>query len=101
MRQWNQTQDVSHATLVTRVMGREVVLHVILMSVVLRTSHLLLHPTVRGVMIMEMDVGSVQKGITSMMLMVHVNNVRRTHVVQDTLIIIPVPLAVMNVQVTK
>ena len=37
--QWNQGQDVRHATMVTRVMGMEVVCHVHLMNVVLRTHH--------------------------------------------------------------
>ena len=37
--QWSQGQDVRHATMVTRAMGMEVVLHVHLMNVVLRTSH--------------------------------------------------------------
>ena len=37
--QWSQGQDVRHATMVTRVMEMEVVFHVHLMNVVLRTSH--------------------------------------------------------------
>ena len=70
--QWNQGQDVRHATMVTRVMGMEVVFHVHLMNVVLRTSHPLWHHIVLNVMMMRMDVGSVQKGITLMMVVVHV-----------------------------
>ena len=99
MSQCNQTQDVSHVTVVTRVMGMEGVFHVVLMSVVLRTSHpqqsslIVFH-----VMMMGMDVGSVTKGITSMMLMFHANNVRTTHAVQDTLMS-KVPLVAMNVRV--
>ena len=37
--QWSQGQDVRHVTMVIRVMGMEVVFHVHLMNVVLRTSH--------------------------------------------------------------
>ena len=37
--QWSQGQDVRHATMVTRVMGMEVVFHAHLMNVVLRISH--------------------------------------------------------------
>ena len=67
----------------------EGVFHVVLMSVALRTSHSPQHHIVFHVMMMRMDVGSVTKGITSMMLMVHANNVRSTHAVQDTLTINP------------
>ena len=38
--QWSQMQDVRHVTMVTRVMGMEVVFHVHLMNVVLKTQHL-------------------------------------------------------------
>ena len=69
--QWRQEQDVRHATMVTRVMGMEVVFHVHLMNVVLRTSHSLIH-IVLNVMMMRMGVESVQKDITLMMMMVHV-----------------------------
>ena len=62
-----------HATMVTRVMGMEVVFHVHLMNVVLRTSHSLSHHIVLNAIMMGMDVGCVQKGITlMMMMMVHV-----------------------------
>ena len=37
--QWSQGQDVRHVTMVSRVMGMEVVFHVHLMNVVLRTQH--------------------------------------------------------------
>ena len=37
--QWSQGQDVRHVTMVSRVMGVEVVFHVHLMNVVLRTHH--------------------------------------------------------------
>ena len=60
-----------HATMVTRVMGMEVVFNVQVMNVVLRTSHSLIY-IVLNVMMMRMDVGSVQKGITLMMMMIHV-----------------------------
>ena len=36
--QWRQGQDVRHATMVTRVMGMEVVFHVHLMNCVVQTS---------------------------------------------------------------
>ena len=70
--QWKKGQDVKHATMVTRVMGMEVVFHVHLMNVVLRTSHSLRYHIVLNVMMMRMDVGCVQEGISLMMMMVHV-----------------------------
>ena len=54
--QWSQEQDVRHATMVIRVMGMEVVFHVHLMNVVLRTQHHLLHHIVLNVMNLGMDV---------------------------------------------
>ena len=69
--QWSQGQDVRHATMVTRVMGMEVVFHVHLMNVVLRTQHPLFH-IVLNVMNLEMDVGSVHQGIIFMIQLVHV-----------------------------
>ena len=70
--QWNQGQDVKHVTMVTRVMGMEVVFHVHLMNVVLRTSHPLWHHIVLNVMNLRMDVGSVHQGIILMIQLVHV-----------------------------
>ena len=72
MIQWSQGQDVRHVTMVTRVMGMEVVFHVHLMNVVLRTTHLLLFQIVMNVMIMEIDVRCVHQGITLMIQLVHV-----------------------------
>jgi hypothetical protein len=69
--QWRKGQDVRHVTMVIRVMGMVVVFHVHLMNVVLRTSHPPLQ-IVLNVMMMGMDVGSVQKGIILMMNLVHV-----------------------------
>ena len=69
--QWRQGQDVRHATMVTRVMGMVVVFHVHLMKCVVQTA-LILIQIVLNAMMMGMDVGSVQKGITLMMMMVHV-----------------------------
>ena len=37
--QWSQGQDVRHVTMVSRVIGVEVVFHAHLMNVVLRTQH--------------------------------------------------------------
>ena len=64
-------QDVRHATMVSRVMGMEVVFHVHLMNVVLRTSHPLFQ-IVLNVMNLGMDVGSVHQGIILMIQLVHV-----------------------------
>ena len=70
--QWSQEQDVRHATMVTRVMGMEVVCHVHLMNVVLRTSHLPHCSIVFHVMNLGMDVRSVHQGIILMIQLVHV-----------------------------
>ena len=71
--QWSQGQDVRHVTMVSRVMGMEVVFHVHLMNVVLRTPHppqeLII---VMNVMNLGMDVGSVHQGIILMIQVVHV-----------------------------
>ena len=71
--QWSQGQDVRHVTMVIRVMGMEVVFHVHLMNVVLRTSRpqqeLII---VMNVMNLGMDVGSVHQGIILMIQLVHV-----------------------------
>ena len=71
--QWSQGQDVRHVTMVSRVMGMEVVFHVHLMNVVLRTSHrqqgLII---VLNVMNLGMDVFSVHQGIILMIQLVHV-----------------------------
>ena len=71
--QWSQGQDVRHVTMVLRVMGMEVVFHVHLMNVVLRTQHnqqgLII---VLNVMNLGMDVGSVNQGIILMIQLVHV-----------------------------
>ena len=85
-----------HATMVTGVIILEVVLHVHLMSVVLRTPHPPSHIAAH-VQMMVMDVDCVRKGITLMMNLVHVYHVHKAHVVQETLTIIPVPQVVMNV----
>ena len=69
--QWSQGQDVRHVTMVIRVMGMEVVFHVHLMNVVLRTQHLLFQ-IVLSVMNLGMDVGSVHQGIILMIQLVHV-----------------------------
>ena len=72
MIQWSQRQDVRHVTMVSRVMGMEVVFHVHLMNVVLKTQH---HPRcliVLNVMNLGMDVGSVHQGIILMIQLVHV-----------------------------
>ena len=70
--QWSQGQDVRHVTMVIRVMGMEVVFHVHLMNVVLRTQHPLWHQIVLNVMNLGMDVGSVHQGIILMIQLVHV-----------------------------
>ena len=70
--QWSQGQDVRHVTMVIRVMGIEVVFHVHLMNVVLRTQHPLWHHIVLNVMNLGMDVGSVHQGIILMIQLVHV-----------------------------
>ena len=72
MIQWSQMQDVRHVTMVTRVMGMEVVFHVHLMNVVLRTQHPPLCLIVLNAMNLGMDVGSVQQGIILMIQLVHV-----------------------------
>ena len=51
--QWSQGQDVRHVTMVSRVMGMEVVFHVHLMNVVVRTPHPLI--IVLNVMNLGMD----------------------------------------------
>ena len=68
--QWSQGQDVRHVTMVSRVMGMEVVFHVHLMNVALRTQHLLFY-IVLNVMNLGMDVGSVHQGIILMIQLVH------------------------------
>ena len=98
--QWTQGQDVRHATMVTRVMEMEVVFHVHLMNVVLRTSHMVISIVYHGRNVSQ-NAWCVQKGITLMMMMVHVWNVRITHVVQETLTIIPVLKVVSHVQMIK
>ena len=72
--QWSQGQDVRHVTMVSRVMGMEVVFHVHLMNVVLKTQHLLRQELriVLNVMNLGMDVGSVHQGIILMIQLVHV-----------------------------
>ena len=72
MIQWSQGQDVRHVTMVIRVMGMEVVFHVHLMNVVLRTQCPLLHHIVLNVMNLGMDVGNVHQGIILMIQVVHV-----------------------------
>ena len=71
--QWSQMQDVRHVTMVSRVMGMEVVFHAHLMNVVLKTQHnqqrLII---VLNVMNLGMDVGSVHQGIILMIQLVHV-----------------------------
>ena len=69
--QWSQEQDVKHVTMVSRVMGMEVVFHVHLMNVVLRIQHTPFH-IVLNVMNLGMDVGSVHQGIILMIQLVHV-----------------------------
>ena len=69
--QWSQGKDVRHATMATRVMGMEVVFHVHLMNVVLRTLHSLKERTVYHGRNVSQNARCVQKGITLMM-MVHV-----------------------------
>ena len=98
--QWNQGQDVRHATMVTRVMEMVVVFHAHLMNVVRRTEHPLTQ-TVLNVMNLGMDVGSVHQGIILMIQLVHVSNVINISVVQETLTIIPVLKVVSNVQMIK
>ena len=70
--QWSQGQDVRHVTMVIRVMGMEVVFHVHLMNVVLKTSHLPHCSIVLNVMNLGMDVGSVHQGIILMIQVVYV-----------------------------
>ena len=70
--QWSQGQDVRHVTMVSRVMGMEVVFHAHLMNVVLRTQHLPLCFIVLNVRNLGMDVGSVHQGIILMIQLVHV-----------------------------
>ena len=60
-----------HVTMVSRVMRMEVVFHVHLMNVVLRTQYPLIH-IVLNVMNLGMDVGSVHQGIILMIQLVHV-----------------------------
>ena len=74
MIQWSQGQDVRHVTMVSRVMGMEVVFHVHLMNVVLRTQHPLQQglTIVLNVIMKEMDVGSVHQGIILMIQVFHV-----------------------------
>ena len=69
--QWSQGQNVKHVTMVIRVMGMEVVFHVHLMNVVLRTQHPLFQ-IVLNVMNLGMDVGSVHQGIILMIQLAHV-----------------------------
>ena len=73
MIQWSQGHIVRHATMVSRVIGMEVVFYVHLMNVVLRTPHseqkLII---VLNVMNLGMDVGSVHQGIILMIQLVHV-----------------------------
>ena len=60
-------QDVRHATKVIREMGMEVVHHVSQMNYVVQTPHPLIHIAL-NVMNTGMDVGTVQKGIILMMM---------------------------------
>ena len=60
-----------HATMVIRVMGMEVVFHVHLMNVVLRTQYPPFQ-IVLNVMNLGMDVGSVHQGIILMIQLVRV-----------------------------
>ena len=70
--QWSHGQDVRHVTMVTRVMGMEVVFHVHLMNVVLRTQHLPHCSIVLNVINLGMGVGSVHQGIILMIQLAHV-----------------------------
>ena len=67
----SQRRDVRHVTMVTRVMGMEVVFHVHLMKCVVQTGHLP-YLIVMNVMNLGMDVGSVHQGIILMIQLVHV-----------------------------
>ena len=69
--QWSQGQDVRHVTMVTRVMGMEVVFHVHLMSCVVQTENHSFQ-IVLNVMNQGMDVGGVHQGIILMIQLVHV-----------------------------
>ena len=70
MIQWSQGQDVRHVTMVIRVMGMEVVFHVHLMNVVLRTQHPLNFAL--NVMNLGVNVRSVHQGIILMIQLVYV-----------------------------
>ena len=70
MIQMSQKQDVRHVTMVSRVMGMEVVFHVHLMNCVVQIQHPLI--IVLNVMNLGMDVGSVNQGIILMIQLVHV-----------------------------
>ena len=69
--QMSQMQDVRHVTMVSRVMGMEVVFHVHQLNCVVQ---MLRHLTqiVLNVMNLGMDVGSVHQGIILMIQLVHV-----------------------------
>ena len=68
--QWSQGQDVRHVTMVSRVMGMEVVFHVHQTNCVAQTLYSLI--IVLNVMNLGMDVGSVHQGIILMIQVVHV-----------------------------
>ena len=70
--QWSQGQDVRHVTMVSRVMGMEVVFHVHLMNVVLRTHHSLKEQIVCHGRSVSQNAGSVHQGIILMIQLVHV-----------------------------
>ena len=68
MIQWSQGQDVRHVTMVSRVMGMEVVYHVHPMNCVVPT----LHPYQTVFCLTVINVGSVHQGIILMIQVVHV-----------------------------
>ena len=78
-------------------MGMEVVLVVILMSVVLRTTRLI--SIVCCGRSVSQNARSVQED-TTLVMMVHVWHVHHTHAVQETLTL-PLPQIVPNAQMTK
>ena len=70
--QWSQGQDVRHVTMVTRVMGMEVVFRVHLMNVVLRTHHSLKEQIVCHGRNVSQNAWSVHQGIILMIQLVRV-----------------------------
>ena len=70
--QWSQGQDVRHVTMVSRLMGMEVVFHVHLMNVVLRTQHSLKEQIVSHGSNVSQNAWSVHQGIILMIQLVHV-----------------------------